>query len=136
MKKSYLYQTANHDKEHILRILRATYANQILSEMNRLMGSADRDMIESVLNDVYVRLPEISSEYDVSLLVNDCVRIAAGLGSALPKNNTSDKSDKGKLYAISERIGRRHRRIAKYAIPISVALLLLTLLWLYYFPPF
>lgn len=136
MKKSDLYHTTNHDKEHILEILRATYASQILCELKRLMGSADRGMIESVLKDVYARLPEISSECDVSLLVDDCVRKAAGLSSTLPKNNTSDKADARSLSAIGGRIGRRHRRIAKYAIPISGVLLLLLLLWLYYFPPF
>lgn len=136
MKKSILHQTVNHDKEQILRTLRAVYTSQILTDLTQLTGSADKDRVERILETVYARLPEIAPECDVSLLVNDCVRIAAGLGSSLPKNNTSDKSDKGKLYAISERIGRRHRRIAKYAIPISFALLLLTLLWLYYFQPF
>lgn len=136
MKKSDLYQTANHDKEHILRVLRTAYAGQILSELNRLQGSADRDMIEGILENIHARLPEISLECDVSLLVTDCVHRAAGFGSTLPKNTSPGKTHNQSLPEIGRRIGQRHRRIAKYAVPVSCVLILIALLLLYLFPPF
>ena len=136
MKKSNLYQTANNDKEHILRILRATYASQILSEIKQLQGFVDKDMIECVIENVHTRLPNISWECDVSLLVTDCVRNAVGLESIHSKNIEPGKSGKKCLNEIGERIGRRHRRIMKYAIPISCVLILIALLLLYFFPHF
>ena len=136
MKKANLYQTEKHDKDHILRSLRAAYAGQIFSELNRFVGSADRNTIEGVLENVYARLPEISSECDVSLLVTACIRSAAGLDASVPKITEVEASCEKSLVAIGGRIGRRHRRIAKYAIPISCVLLLIALLLLYFFPPF
>lgn len=136
MKKSDLYETANHDKERILRTLRAAYAGRILSDLNRLRGSADKDMIERVLEDVHARLPEISPECDVSLLVTDCVHRAAGLSPTLPNNVTSGKSSENPHMLPWQRLAARRLRIARYSIPLSILLVLIVLLLLYFFPPF
>ena len=129
MKKEILLQNTTSDKEQILRALRAAYAGEIYKELTRLLGFADRDAVEKVLEAVRTRLPEWPAECDVSLLVSDSIRkeaVSARENSPAAETHTSP----------GQRFASRRLRVAKYAIPICCALLLVALLLLYFFPPF
>ena len=128
MKKEILLQNTASDKEQILRALRAAYAGEIYKELTRLLGFADRDAVEMVLEAVRVRLPQWPAECDVSLLVADCIRKEAV--GARENSRTETHTTPGQRFA------SRRLRVAKYAIPICCVLLLAALLLLYFFPPF
>lgn len=74
MKKASLSQNTAPGSEQVLRALRAAYAGEIYRELTRLLGSADKEAIEGILEKVHVLLPELPPECDVSHLVFHCVR--------------------------------------------------------------
>ena len=74
MNRQELYRQAGFGAASILQVLRANYTNYVCDEMTKIMGHADADIAEIVLENVYSRLSEIDVDCQIEFLVFDCLR--------------------------------------------------------------